>query len=154
MLEAAPRHWYSNMAYVIRQDGQELAEIRRGLLREQGSIVVEGQTWTIRRTGLTGPFLYEVDGAPLAQAMSHSVRRRFEIDYAGQRYSLRAQSLWTRTFLLERNGEVLGTIRPQSLWSRKAIIEIPGFPLPIVLFFFWLVMIQWQREQAAAASGA
>ncbi|WP_069804119.1 hypothetical protein [Thermogemmatispora onikobensis] len=153
MLEAVPHHWYSN-TYSIRQDGQEIAEIKRGILREQGSIVVEGQTCTIRRAGLTGPFLYEVDGIPQAQAMSHSFRRRFEIDYAGQRYSLRAQSLWTRTFLLERDGKVLGTIRPQSLWNRKAIIEIPGFPLPIVLFFFWLVMIQWQREQAAAASGA
>ncbi|WP_376796436.1 hypothetical protein [Thermogemmatispora sp.] len=155
MLEAEPSHWYSRN-YVILQNGQRLAEIKRGLFREQGSITVGGQTCRIRRDGLTGPFLYEVDGTVLARAWIHSFRRFFDVEYEGQRYKLRARSraLLARTFVLERDGEVIGTIRPKSLFGRKLLIEMSSLPPTIALFLFWLVMIQLQREEAAAAGGA
>jgi hypothetical protein len=88
-LEAVPGRRYSRN-YVILQDGPQLAEIKLGLFREQGSIALEGQTCSIRRDGLRGPFLYEAEGAVLAQAWMHSVKRCFEIEYEGQHYSLRA----------------------------------------------------------------
>jgi hypothetical protein len=155
MLEAVPRRWGSSN-YIVLQDGLQLANIKcRGIIHEKGEIVLENRTYTVRRDGLKGPFLFEVDGTLLAQATILTFKGRIEVEYEGQRYILRRQSIWKSTFLLERDGEILGTVRPKGWWSGKAVIEIPGFPLPIVLFFFWLVMAMWAREAAAvAAAGA
>jgi hypothetical protein len=153
MLEAVPSKWYSNN-YCILQDGLPLAEIKRSWLRERGSITVEGRTYTISRDGLTGPFLLETDGSVVATAKPRLLRRIVEIDYEGRLYLLRAPSIWRRTFVLESEGTTLGTIRSKNPWSRKAVIEIPNFPLAVVLFFFWLVVIMWQREKAAEAGAA
>ncbi|MBX5450646.1 hypothetical protein [Thermogemmatispora sp.] len=155
MLEAAPRHWYSSMNYVIRQDGQELAEIQKRFFRPETVITTtEGQTYTIQRLGWGGPFaICQADGTPLAQAQTYWSKSHIDAYYAGQPYRLRPQSQWkSETFLLEHNGEVVGTIRQKNFWGNKVLIDINGLPLPIVLFFFWLVLEDWKRRQATAAA--
>nr|BBH92332.1 hypothetical protein KTA_05310 [Thermogemmatispora argillosa] len=157
MLEAAPRHWYSSMTYVIRQDGQELAEIQRRFFRPEAIITTaEDQTYSIRRFGWMGPFiLCLADGTLLAQAQTYYFKKHIDAYYLGQYYRLRPQSFWKwGTYLLEQNGETVGSIRQKNSWGNKALIDIPGLPLPIVLFFFWLVHRNWQRRRRAAVSSA
>jgi hypothetical protein len=154
MLEAAPRHWYSN-TYVIRQGGQELAEIQERFFRPEAVITTtEGQTYTLRRLGWRGPFaICQADGTLLAQAQTYWFKSHIDAYYAGQHYRLRPQSFWkSGTFLLEHNGQAVGTIRQKNFLGNKVLIDITGFPLSIVLFFFWLVLRDWQQRQRAAGA--
>lgn len=154
MLEATPKGLFSN-DYRITQDNETLVDLHRGLIREQGNITIQGVTYTIRREGMMGAFVLEANGEVLARARKlNAFTRTFEIDYNDTHYTLRAQSAWGRSFVLLANNEVVGSMRPKGTWSRKALIDFPTLPLPIAMFMAWLVIIMWQKEEAAASTVA
>ena len=153
MLEAVPRSLFSN-DYIIRSNnGASLIELRRNWFREKGQVTIEGVVYKVYREGIAGAFILEANGEVLARASKSSVwTRSFDIDYQGIRYILKSKSVSWREFVLRIGLEVVGSIRPKSAWSRKAVVDLPNLPLPIAMFMTWLVLILWQRDEAAASA--
>lgn len=150
MLEAVPRSLFSN-DYIIRStDGALLIELHSNWLREKGQVMMEGVVYRVRREGIVGAFVLEANGEILARASKSSVWiRSFDIDYQGVRYILKSKSVAPREFVLRVGLEIVGSIRPKRAWSRKAIVDLPELPLTIVLFITGLVILLWQRDEAA-----
>jgi len=156
MLTLIPAGWFS-WSYRVLRDGADLTRIARPWFREQGSFVLEGVRYEVRRTGwLCGIFALERDGVLLAEATKPSVfRRAFEISVRDDRLDLRAASPFGRTFGLWRGSEPLGTVRPVSVWGRTATADFAAGVAPEVqLFVVFLVLVLWKRAADAAAAGS
>ncbi len=99
------------------------------------------------RTGLT-----EV----VARASKPSVfQNRFEVQLPDRRLVLRKPSAWSwnRRFALFDGEKQIGSIDPVGLFTRRTMIDLPdNWSLPIRVFLFWLAVIIWKRQSAAAAS--
>ena len=68
-------------------------------------------------------------------------------------FVVRRVSIWRRRFGVFAGERQVGVIRPAGLLTRRALIELPSdWPLAHEAFAFWLVLIIWRREAAAAAS--
>ncbi|WP_052889557.1 hypothetical protein [Thermogemmatispora carboxidivorans] len=151
MLEAVPRTRWSH-SYRLFRDGTLLTEIGPAL-----SCQVDGLT-IVGRFGLIQTYLLEVNGSLMAQAQpSSSLGRQWSIRHVGneQVYRLRLRRPLSMTFVLERNGTLLGTIGPQIrriFWPQKAAIDVSDLPLPLVLFVFWLVIIHTQHHDGGGGA--
>ncbi|WP_376796437.1 hypothetical protein [Thermogemmatispora sp.] len=160
MLEALPRARWSN-SYRLLRDGLLLAEIGPALRCQVDGQAVLGRSRLVRfgRYGRRLSCLLEVNGRVMAEAQPRGVGRGWTIVPAGSEraYRLRPRRPLAMTFVLEEDGILLGTIRPQGRWlwgMRKAVIELPGLPLPLALFVFWLVITTWHTQHRDGGGGA
>lgn len=147
MLRAVPKGLFSWRFAVYDEAGEEVARLHQSSFREKGSITVNGVECTISREPGWGAFMLEAGGDELARAVKPSAFvRRFEISYDGQDYSLQARSAFTRTFVLRRGEEAIGTVSAEHPFTRKAQVNLPEtLPLAIRLFLLWLVLMSWKR---------
>nr|BBH92331.1 hypothetical protein KTA_05300 [Thermogemmatispora argillosa] len=160
MLEALPGARWSN-SYRLFRDGTLLAEIGPALSCRVDGLTVVGRSQAVRRGryGLIQTYLLEVNGSLMAQAQpsGSGFGRQWSISYGGDEhgYRLRPRRPLAQTFVLERNGTIVGTIRPQMRrlwWLRKAVLDVPDLPLPLILFVFWLVIIHTQGRDAGGGA--
>jgi hypothetical protein len=155
MLEIAPRNIFSN-TYELRTPAHELVALRASSWRERAEFDLQGSRYRLyRQSRLKGPFLCERDGRVIANAVKPSAfRERFEIELDGVSYMLRKLSAFSRRFYLFSGEQQIGEIAPMSAFSRRARIDMPAdIPLAVQLFMFWLALLMWKRQAAAAAAG-
>jgi len=125
-----------------------VVEISLGWLREAGRLTVSGATYALGREGLmSGAFFLEGDLGRVATARKpNAFTRSFEVSIDRRNYVFRASAPIVRTFVLERGGKVVGTVRPVALLSRRAVADLPeDMPLPARVFLVWLVLLMWRR---------
>jgi len=147
MLTARPHSIFS-WTFDVSQGTHFLATLSLRWMREAGELKLKGQAYRIGREGLmSGEFFLELYGNRLASAQKPSIfLRRFEVSVDSEAYILRAASIFTRRFVLEREGKVVGTIRPAAPLTRRMQIDLPEeLPLPARLFITWLVIVLWKR---------
>jgi hypothetical protein len=140
LLEAVSRKRWSN-SYRLFRDGTLVTEIGPALSCQVDGLTIVGRSHTVRRGrfGLIQTYLLGVNGSLMARVQpSRSLGRQWSIRYVGfeQIYRLRPRRPLALTFVLERNGTLLGTIRPQIrriFWPWKAAIVVSDLPLPLVL---------------------
>lgn len=147
MLSAAPSHWYS-WDFTVYQGDRAVAVIDSATLREAGTLEIEGEQYELGREGLmSGRFTLHKGGWLVAAAEKPSALfRQFEVTHQSRTYTLRAPSAVRRTFVLEQEGRILGTIAPEGLISRRMRIDLPdALPLPVQTFLAWLVILMWRR---------
>src|SRR5262249_5602425 len=84
---------------------------------------------------------------------SSAFTRTFEIESAHEILVLRAESAFGRSFLVERSGDVIATIRPDHAFTRRATIDVLArkWHFSTICFAFWLVVITWRRAASSAA---
>ncbi|GIV59635.1 hypothetical protein GQ464_014325 [Rhodocaloribacter litoris] len=155
MLHARPLGPFS-WNYRIFDDETPVAVTERSWFREAGHLLLEEAAYTVTREKLLGGrFLLACDDRVVASAEKPSAfRRRFEIDFAGERYVLRPASWASRRYVLCQNDRPVGSIRPARPFSRRALADLPEtLPLAFRVFVLWLVLLMWKRA-ADQAGGA
>lgn len=153
MLEATRRHLFSS-DFVVRSPSGATVELDVAVWRERAEFDVDGARHRLYREGrMRGAFVLERAGFPLAKAIKPSAfKTRFEIEFQGRTYVLRKRSVFSRRFIVTLGEQEVGGIRPAGLFSRRTFVDLPpDWPLAVKLFVFWLVLIIWKREAAAAS---
>lgn len=155
MLELVPR-FGSARRYTVRRDGQDIADITLGWVREAGDLTIDGVAHELRREGLlSGEFLLSRGGAVVARARKPSaLRRRFEVRHDGQVYELVKARWWGRRYDLRAGGRTIGSIGPHHAFTRRAEIALPAeLAVPVQVFVAALVVLLWKRDSQAAGGG-
>jgi hypothetical protein len=155
MLSAQPRKWYSWDFTLQDADGRHVADLDLSSWRDRGKVALGGTDYRVRREGLFGPFVLEDDAGVRARARKTSLLGcEFEIEFEGDHYTLRKQSMWSHAIVLSQGAEELGTIRRAAWYNRGAHVELAERLSPVLkAFALWLALLLWKRE-AAAAEGA
>ncbi|QDV46322.1 hypothetical protein Enr13x_62310 [Stieleria neptunia] len=116
---------------------------------EQGSIVVDGIAFTVKKQGVfSGQWTLEHGGNEVASAQKQSVFwRTFDIDAPGGPLLLATDTPFTRCYTLRRGEESIATMRPNHPLTRRGKINLltSEWDAPTVVFSFWLVVLIWRR---------
>jgi hypothetical protein len=154
MLRVVPRGCFSWTFRIEDASGSPLAEVSLSAWRERGGVVAAQTQYRITRQGLTGPFVIEAAGQPLAHAVKVSAfRREFTVTHGSVHYTLRPASFWRQEYaVFAENGETVGRIMRESWWTRRSIVDLPeSILIWLQAFLVWLVLLLWRRDAAAAA---
>jgi hypothetical protein len=154
MLKLTPKSWLS-WDFIVTDGESPVAEIDISWWREKGVLTVRGSTYEVYREGLmSGDFILESSGAILARAEKPSaLYRSFDLECGEKYYTLRAESAFSRKFVLMSEDRAVGWLSPDGLFTRRATVELPeNIPLPVKVFIIWLVVILWKRESDSAAA--
>jgi len=163
MLQASPKGLFSN-DYEIQRDGVRVALLDPSARRERGEVEIEGKTYELEREGWLGDFrLLDEMKHPLVTATKPlALRSRFEVSYGERRYVLEKASFWRSGFAVReripggtasgKDVRTVGSIEKAGIFTRRAVLDLPeDWPLPVQIFVFWLVVVIWTREKAAAS---
>jgi hypothetical protein len=152
MIEAVPKHIFSN-DYILRASDGKLAELDVSSWRERAEFVLDGASYRLYRDGIVGPFVLERDGEVIARARKPSVfRNRFEIDLPDGPCVLRKTSLSGRRFGVFVGDRAAGEMAQTGFFARRIRLSLAAdWPDAIQIFLFWLALVIWNREAAAAA---
>jgi len=155
MLTAHPKKWYSWDFTLQDAEGRRVADGDLSSWRERGNLVVGQSEYRVRPEGLFRQFVLEDDVSVRARARKTRLFGcEFEIEFEGDHFTLKKQSMWSHTVVLHQGGEELGVIRHAAWYKRDAHIEMAERLSPVLqAFALWLALLLWKRE-AAAAEGA
>ena len=156
MLKVVPKSWFSWDFRVL--DGERsVAEIEFSRWSEKGRLILGSASLDVHREGwMSGAFVLQADGVVVARAEKPSAfHRSYAIECGEKRYTLRAESVFGRAFVLLDGTKVLGSVSPEGLFSRRARADISAeLPLPLRIFILWLALLLWRRAANSAAAGA
>ncbi|GAB4237662.1 MAG: hypothetical protein OHK0028_14990 [Deltaproteobacteria bacterium] len=146
-IEIVPKSWFS-WDYDLYERGALLATIDNAWWRELGAFEHGGKRYTVRRDGLTGPFLLEGEEGEIARAVKPGFAfRRFEVEYAGRRFSLHSVSSLRNSFELAEGDRPAGSVRCSGRLSYRGQAFLPpDLPPPVRVFLVWLVVLLWRRR--------
>ena len=153
-LKAIPKAWWS-WTFKVLDDANQVGEIRFARLREAGELQLSGTTYRVYREGyFSGLFILERNGEAIAYAGKPSaLARSFNVWHAGKNFTLEAESIFRRKFVLREAGSTIGSIAPERACYRQARIDLPiKLPLPLRLFMLWLTLLMWKRQADSGAS--
>ena len=155
MLKAVPKSWWS-WDFAVLDGAQPIADIHLSRWGDKGRLTVQGSAYEVHREGWFGAFVLEKGGAVLARAEKVSAfHRSFAIEHEGLRYTLRAASVFGRSFLLVHGPRAIGSVSPAGMFTRRTLVDLPEeLPLPLRVFIIWLALILWRRASNAATAGA
>jgi len=151
-LVAKPKAWWSWTFRVFDNENQ-IAETNFACLREAGTLQLADSTYRFYRQGaFSGLFILEKNGAVIAHADKPSALvRSFNVYHGGKTFTLEAESVFRRKFVVRDAGLTIGSIAPQRACYRDARIDLPvALPLPVRLFMLWLTLLLWKREADSA----
>jgi len=149
VLTLAPKNWFT-WNFSVRDGARTLADVRLSSWRDAGTLSVEGIEYVVSRETWLGDFLLQQSGPVLARATRPTLfRRSFVITYKERSYTLKAQSMFRRTFVVLDGAEKeIGSIVPTNMFTRKSVVTLPDdWPLPVESFAMWLTMVHWKRDQ-------
>jgi len=156
MLQARPVSAFSR-DYHLEADGRTIATLDVSWWKDAGTMSIEGTEYSLSREGLmSGAFILEEDGRELARATKPSAfRSRFDLEIGDGWFSLARVSAFGRAYRVVDEEAEVGTIRPAGWLTRRALVDLPSeWPLPVQVFVFWLVLVMWNRDDAAVAVAA
>jgi hypothetical protein len=153
MLNAIPRSWLS-WDFRILDGGREVAVMDMSFWREKGGLSIDGVLYRAHREGRNrGAFILEAPGGQvLAKAEKpNALRRRFVVECGGRRLWLEAWTPFGRAFVLRDDQRYIGIVKPDNFVTRRTTANLPeDLPLPVRVFFLWLVFILWRRDDRSA----
>ncbi|HKX33435.1 MAG TPA: hypothetical protein VJ302_37505 [Blastocatellia bacterium] len=153
MLKLTPKGWLS-WDFLIGEHDLTLGEVDFSWMGEKGSITLGQSTFKAYRRGMLGKeYALESNGVILARAEKTSLfRRSYEVRFGNRSYTLQAESMFHRAFVLMDGQTEVGWISPDGSITRCTSAALPEhFPLPVKVFIIWLVLLTWKQAAAAAA---
>jgi hypothetical protein len=118
---------------------------------EQGNITADEMPFKVRKHGmLSGHWTLDRGEEQVATGKKNTAfTRTFEIQDSTDNLVLLAESALTRSFRVERSGDVIATICPDHAFTRRATIDTLAQDLDFttLAFSFWLVALTWRRAQ-------
>ena len=141
--------------YVINDAAQQLVGEVSVSDQERGAVQAGNVAHTVTRKGMLGAFLLQRGDAVVASAEKPSaLRKEFQIEHEGRRFTLKKRSGWSREVVLFEGDRELGSIAPEGFFTTRAKVGLPeDLPIPLRLFSIWLTMLLWKRGADAADSG-
>jgi hypothetical protein len=143
------------LTFQLRHQNQLLGELTISIWRGKGQLELQEGTYHLYREGwVTGDFLLELNGKVVARASKPSaLRNRFEIELPNRRLVLRKPSSYNRRIIVLDGEKEIGSIYPLGAFTRRTGIDLPDdLPLPIRVFFFWIVFSVWKRPNQIEVS--
>lgn len=132
----------------LRGDGHR-ARVAFAMAGESGSITTDGETFEVRKQGfMSGEWNLERSREVVASARKCSAfTRSFELEGPMGAVLLRAESAFTRSYLIERDEDPLAVIRPAHAFTRRATIELraDSYDWPTICLAFWLTVLMRRR---------
>ena len=143
----------------IFENDSLVADIDLKIWKEGADIEIKGEPFRIYRDGMfRGPYVLEAHRTELVRAKKTSVfKRRFEVDFAGRRFVLRATSIFRRTFTVTEEpvdgiGVEVGLIKAVKWYKYAAIASFDDdLPMAIDVFLIALVLMMWKRSAQSSS---
>jgi hypothetical protein len=136
--------------YDLDEDGRSLGELRQ-LRREGAQFTADGEQLVIRRERSKRFLLDGPRGSGVtAERETH---RRWVLTTPNERLELVRPSIWRSPWELHRGGVPVGRIEPQGWFGKTSHADLPAdLPLAVRVFVYYVVLVQWERANAAAAA--
>ena len=153
MLEAIPTNIFSNNIR-LEQQNELIGEVDLSPWREKARLELPEGTYTLRREGFcSGDYLLERDGNVVARATKTSIFQcNFEVMLPNREVTLRKLSIWNQRFGLFDGEKQIGSVYRTGIFTRRSNIDLPAdWSLASRIFVFWLALLTWKRQSAAAA---
>lgn len=171
MLQAKKISWWRSH-YAITADGQLVTSWEQSAWRSRGSFELDGTRYEVRGN-LWGNRYELVTGATAAGDAAGNVtpgdvtpgdvavvasanrvgRKRWTVEAQGQTYEFRRASIWRYEEELHCDGRPVGSVRRSSWWRSDVHADLPGLPRPVQIFVLVVVLMKWEQQDSAAASG-
>ncbi|WP_133909033.1 hypothetical protein [Actinophytocola oryzae] len=151
MLRARRRGFFKRV-YEVSSDDQPVTTLVGGR-RESCEFDIAGQGYRIERVNrrqfrLTGP-----DGA-VATADRNS-GREWAIHASSGNLTLARPSIWRSRWEVRQRGTAKGEIRQDGMFTKTYSAGVPtDVPLPVTVLAFYVVLVLFARDQAAAAAAS
>ena len=136
--------------YRVPATSSGTAELNFNFFTEQGSIFFDGGELEVCKHGFaSGHWTLQSNGRTLMTGQKISpFFRTFEVSASRRQLTVKAQSMFSRSFDILESDSVQGTIRPKHPFTRRAVIDCSDeVPELVQIFCFWLVVITWRRNQ-------
>lgn len=150
--------WFSYDFTLYDRTGAPVARADLSNWRETAGIETGGRRYEASHQSMVKEFfLRDEAGQEVALAVKPSAwNERFSFEYGGSRYELKKESVWTRTFVLTRDGVgKVGHVRLASWLGRELEADLPDeLPPEIGTFLVWLAVLMWRRQASSASAGA
>ncbi|MGB7444669.1 MAG: hypothetical protein WA919_26680 [Coleofasciculaceae cyanobacterium] len=98
---------------------------------------------------LDGEWLLQKDDQVVAVARKpNPLTRVFKVSHQEQVLILKAKFPFTKSFVVEQDNQLLGTIKPINSWTKQALIDCSSsISVSIQIFMFWLTSLMWRRAE-------
>lgn len=142
----AHRHGMFKQAYEIAEDGRPVT-VLDWARREGCAFDLDGARYEITRDGRRH---FVLSGQDVRLSADRETGRRWTITGG---LAVVRPSFWRSHWELERDGRPSGTIRHDGGFKRTYTADLPrDLPLPVRLLVFHVVLTQYERTAAAAAT--
>ena len=130
-----------------------VAEIDLRMWKEGADVLIKGEEFqVVREKMMSGAFILEAHRTEVVRATKPSVfYRRFNIEFAGRRFVLRAVSAFRRAFVITEEPEdgiaiEIGLIEPTKWYNHSAVARFDDdLPVAVDIFLISLVLMVWKR---------
>jgi hypothetical protein len=139
--------------YDLTEDDRPVTQFT-GFRREGCEFTLAGETLRVGRER-SRRFVLDGPGGRIATADRES-GRRWTITTPASRFELVRPSVWRSAWEMHHGGRAVGRIeQDRGFFVRTSHADLPAdLPLPVRVFAFYVVLILWERANAAAAAGA
>ncbi|GAB3446826.1 hypothetical protein [Actinophytocola sediminis] len=137
--------------YELSEDDQPVTELAN-FRRESCEFTIDGEALRVSRER-SKRFVFEGPRGRIASADRES-SNRWAITTSTGKYELVRPSYWRSAWELRHGDRSVGRIEPgKGLFNRTSQADLSAdLPIAVRVFAFYVVLIQWQRAAAAAAS--
>lgn len=148
----ASRQGFFRRGYELESDGVPVTTLD-GTRREGCVFTLAGAEYRVERDTrkrfvLRGP---DHDAA----TAERTTGREWTVTTPSGGLTLARPSRWRSVWEVRVRGEVLGTIRHEGVFRRSFVADMPSeVPAPVGVFAFYVVLVNYEREQNAAAGAA
>lgn len=154
MLYAQRRGAFDNSHGIVDETGKLIAFWNPKTWRQAGEFELLGARYTVQTAGWAAQraSLIGSDGAVLAEADGVG-KKRWTVRAGDAIHDFERTSIWRADQTLVNAGrQQIGLIRRVGFWGQRAEADLPGLPLPVAVFALIVVLMLWERNDAAAGS--
>jgi hypothetical protein len=152
MMEAVPKGWFGRY-FELHHHRRPIATLDVSAWREGAKIEIGGKLHQFKRERMFGgAFLLQRGDEVLARATKPSALKKvFELEVDGRSFTFKRLSGFRREFGLFAGNQHIGGVAPVAWYTNRSVIRVPdNWSAAVQAFVFWLALISWKREQAAA----
>ena len=147
----ARRRGFFRREYEITADDVPVTTVG-GTRREGCVFTLDGTEYRVERDGRRRFVLHGPDRR-LATA-DRATGREWTVKGMDAHLKLVRPSLWRSRWEIHQRGSARGTIAHEGAFGRSFTAEVPSdLPVPLGLFAFYVVLVQFERAANAAAAG-
>lgn len=137
--------------YQLLVNGQPTADdIRFAVFRCKGAFHYNGVDYTLGKRNKL--YTLEGNGQIIAQARKTFWTDRFSFELMTRHFMVKKRRLFSSHIYLLEEDTVVAEIYKQGFTRSRGFVEMDeDWPVPLLVYIFWMCCIIWRNEEAAAA---